>query len=422
MENLYRMPGSDMMSISMEILGDPGYIQQDGILTMTTANKSAIANTGTGHDPANGAILSDLDDAHFYLLFKTPRDYIEATGLADFKSSTGGSTLSGYFRVWEIRSTFAGGEFSQTIDATRIYNQWRENINNPEKNAELMSPEEQVSYDFEDSKIAANALVAPGAAQVASTEAEVGLDAFGGAGAPLPDQKGAIDNEIATEAREAGDGWSYTEYTRTETGVEVNFVNPHSDSNVLAKQNKDINVASFRAAEARAFNLSLESDLSQVTTTTASQVRSLPNDITPISLNPADAAGSIGFGLSVNTHSAQTNVTPTVTDNSGKVLYTPQGNPHGVVGLNPNYNTSAYAFEDQKAISNNTNIERTERQNIIGSVEAGLAIGAAAAWARGNSASEDSKLRHGKYGNNYKSWKDHGYLIDILPVNPLVGQ
>lgn len=425
MENLYRMPGSDMMTISLEIVGDPGYIQQDGILTMSTPNKAAIANTGTGHDPANGAILCDLDDTHFYLVFKTPRDYLEPTGLADFKSSTGGSTLSGFFRVWEVRSTFSGGEFSQTIDATRIYNQWRENINNPEKNADLMSAAEAQSYDFEDSKIAANALVAPGSAQAAN-EAAVGLDAFGGAGeavtgAPLTDKEKAKNNELLTEARDA-EGFSYTEFTRTETGTEVNFVDANADTNVIALQSKDINIATFRSAEARAIRLNELNNVAQVTTSTASQISSVPSNITPISLNPADAAGSVSFGLSVTSPSSTTSVTPTVRDNTGRVLYQPQGNPHGVVAINPTFNTSSYAFEDQKAISNNTNIERTERQNIIGSVEAGLAIGAAAAWARGNSASEDSKLRHGKYGNNYNSWKDNGYLIEILPVNPLTGQ
>ena len=100
----------------------------------------------------------------------------------------------------------------------------------------------------------------------------------------------------------------------------------------------------------------------------------------------------------------------------------PTGQPLGVVGLNPIINTSSYTTQDQAAIATNNNTERSARRDVIVNISAGAAAAAAAAWAVGNSASESSKIIHGKNGNGYNSWKDHGYLIDILPVNPLTGQ
>ena len=429
MENLYRMPGSDMMSIQMEIVGDPCYIQQDGILTMTTPNKAGNPpGNGPGHDTTNGAILCDMDDAHFYLLFKTPRDYNEATGLADFSNSFGGSTLSGFYRVWEVNSIFQGGEFTQTIQATRIYSQFRENLDGP-KGQESMSEAERTAYDFEDVKAAQIASIAGPPVQAA-----VGIDAFGGIGAQvgatpydagefegitLPEQARIKELELQIERSDV-DMASRLESFTTDDTKSRNFVNPHADFNVQAFSNQDTRAADFRAAEARATRLEGLSTISQSSGTIAAQLSNIPANTTPIRPTPADATGPIRIRSSSPV--TQANVSPPVLDNTGRVLYTPRGNPHGVVGLNPNINTSSYAFEDQKAITNNNNIERTERQNVIDLTTAGLAIAGAAAWRRGNSASEDSKLRHGKYGNGYNSWKDHGYLTDIIPIDPLTGQ
>jgi len=458
MENLYRMPGSDMMTIDMEIVGDPGYIQQDGILTMATPNKTGIGGGGgsaPGQDPRNGAILCDLDDAHFYLLFKTPRDYNEATGLADFSKSDGGSTLSGYFRIWQIDSTFQNGEFTQTLQATRIYNQWRENIDNPEKNVELMSAEEASNYDFEDSKVAANTLISPGSAQVAN-EANVGLDAFGGAGvqvaptpydadefanASLPAQEAAKTAELSFEASEAD--WANNEFagvggSLSENNANRNFVSPHADFNTAALQSTPTVVAEVRAAESRQSQILSSRISSRSSGTLASQLTNTPAGVTPIRPNPAEAAGPITFRASPAIE--QYRSTPSfVTTTGGTVLTAPKGSPGGTVALDRHPNISTYEVSDQTTVRSNDTIMGIERQTIInaGIVAGSVAVGVlaasspiarviaaatgvlsasqlSAAWERGNSASEANETIHNKYGNNVPSWKKTGYLLDII--------
>jgi len=467
MENLYRTPGSDMMSVTMEIVGDPGYIQQDGVLSMATPNKTGAGGGTNGHDPKNGAILCDLDDAHFYLLFKTPRDYDEATGLADFSSSAGGSTLSGYYRVWEVNSVFQGGEFTQTIEATRIYNQWRENIDNPEKNTELMSNDEANNYDFEDAKAAANQLITPGSAEVAN-EATVGLDAFGGtgvaptpmdadefAGTPLTVKEEMKNRQLTAEAIEVNNEFAGIEgpFPVTETSSSKNFVNPHADFNTAALQNRPQTAAEFRASEASRFG---SPSIAQSSGTLASELSTTGSELTPIRPNPADASGPVTFSnsspaepyrsspsFSAGGPVEQYRSSPSfVTTTGGTVLPTPQGNPVGTVALDRHPNISTYETSDQTTVANNDTIMGVERQTIINAglaagagvlavaslhpagriIRAGVAAAAAVlsgtqlahAWERGNSASEKNEVIHNKYGNNVPSWKKTGYLLDII--------
>jgi hypothetical protein len=438
MENLYRTPGSDMMMISLEIVGDPGYIQQDGILTMTTPNKTGSQGGTEGHDPANGAILCDYADVHFYLVFKTPRDYNEATGLANFAESDGGSTLSGYYRVWEVNSTFQGGEFTQTMNATRIYNQWRENIDNPEKpGEELMSADEAANYDFEDAKAAAastTTTIAPGSAPAGSAAGE-----FDGTPVlPLASKEDQKERELASEAadREWAGEFASVSGPVTETASNRNSVNPHADFNIIASQNKSESAAEFRAAEARSFQISTSVESG----TLASKLATTPPRLSPVRPNPAEAAGPVKFRASpvmTNVRSSPSFITTT----GGGVLPVPKGNFGGTVALDRHPNISTYKSSDQATVRSNDTIMGIERETIINAgiiAAAGAvtivsatpigriiaaAVGAvgvlsstqlASAWERGNSASEENKIIHNKYGNNVPSWKETGYLLDII--------
>lgn len=451
MENLYRKVGSDMMRINIEIVGDPGYIHQDGILTMATPNKAAKHHPGAATDPANGAILGDLDDAHFYLLFKTPRDYNEATGLADFSSSEGGSTLSGYFRVWEITNNFQGGEFTQTLNATRIYEQFRENIDNPEKpGKELMSDDERTSFDFEDVRAAANTLIAPG-----STSA-VGIDAFGGigdpVGAPPPSRERFVDADLATRSTaleaEIASELSQREHANefgsltgaTETGQERNFVNPHQDSNTQTFQTTDISAAEFRAAESRRFGITT----SVAENTVAAEVVSSGAGPDNLDIHPEETGGlnkniiitapepaDPRFSLPLVPGTPEIEPTgpgegdiywnkPRVIDNGGEVLPPPSGSPHGVAALETTPNTSSYSATDQAELNaNNAEIER-QRQIIIAGASSAAVL---AAWKAANALSERNKVIHGKNGIGYNSWKELGLYPNALalPVDPLTG-
>ena len=52
MERLYRMPGSDQMQIDIQIIGDPAYIMQDGVLHQKQKLKTGSADSALALDPA----------------------------------------------------------------------------------------------------------------------------------------------------------------------------------------------------------------------------------------------------------------------------------------------------------------------------------------------------------------------------------
>ena len=86
------------------------------------------------------------------------------------------------------------------------------------------------------------------------------------------------------------------------------------------------------------------------------------------------------------------------------------------------YNPSmeAYSNTDKTTVNNNdAQIEQYRNQMIV----AGAASGAAmAAWKLGNSLTENNRTIHHSYGNSgYKSWKDLGYRIDLMQINPATG-
>lgn len=444
MENLYRQVGADNIKISLEIIGDPGYIQQDGILTMNTELKTGAGGNTSGFDPANGCILSDLADSHFYLVFKTPRDVNEATGLADFSGSYGGSMLSGYFRIMQIQHVFSGGQFSQVIQATRIFNQFRENLNNSEQDVtDLMSADETAIYNVEDLRGPPGNLTAPGSASAAAVNSEFEglgapkpweIDAGEFAGTPLPVREELKANALALEIADAqveDRGFAGLE---TQTSTNRNFVNPHADFNTAALQGRPQTAAEFRAAEARTFQITT----SVAQNTVASNISASVSPGLEVGRpNPAEASG--GFTLSASPARESYRSTPSfLTTTGGTALSTPQGNPHGTVGTTPIVNTSSYNTTDQTTVANNDIIQNDRANTIInagaiaaGAVGIGIAIAKATpvgriitaaltatqiatAWAEGNSASEENEVIHGKYGNEVPSWEKRGYLLDII--------
>jgi hypothetical protein len=154
LENLYRKQGYDFLVIDLAIVGDPAYIQQDGVINLLSENKAGFAlatndiNPSTDFystandvenntlDPFNGAILPDAGDVHIFTSFRTPDDYDEEAGLVNFGSSDNKyktSVLSGFYKVITVKSAFSQGEFSQVLTCQRLYNQYPENKFNSSK-------------------------------------------------------------------------------------------------------------------------------------------------------------------------------------------------------------------------------------------------------------------------------------------------
>jgi hypothetical protein len=120
MQSFYTSAGGDMISIKLQILGDPEFIKQDDIF---------VTPTVTGLDTTNQfvegtqSLAMDNGEIYVYLTFKTPVDFDDTTGLMRHDGRYTVSCFSGYYRVLTVDSEFKDGKFIQTLDIVRYPNQ-----------------------------------------------------------------------------------------------------------------------------------------------------------------------------------------------------------------------------------------------------------------------------------------------------------
>jgi hypothetical protein len=105
--------GVDLLSLDIEIVGDPDWIQQDNILYGENVPK--------GQKTLSNRVINYQDSITcFQFEFKAPTtDYNDTTGLFDLsKSKT--AMFSGTYQVIKINSSFRGGIFKQKLENVRV--------------------------------------------------------------------------------------------------------------------------------------------------------------------------------------------------------------------------------------------------------------------------------------------------------------
>jgi hypothetical protein len=120
MQSFYTSAAGDMISIKLQILGDPEFIKQDDIFVTPTVTG---LNTGNQFVEGTQSLAMDNGEIYCYLTFKTPVDFDDNTGLMRQDGKYAVSSFSGYYRVLTVESEFKGGKFTQTLDLTRYPNQ-----------------------------------------------------------------------------------------------------------------------------------------------------------------------------------------------------------------------------------------------------------------------------------------------------------
>ena len=131
-ESLYSKSGGDMLNIRMSILGDPAFIKQDDVYHNPA--RGGFGDFSDLNDPdapvnTKGQVLFDQTQVFVQLLVKSAVDIDHETGLVNPNKKillTSGyrldSTFSGVFKVVMVDSTFAGGEFNQTLSLIKMPN------------------------------------------------------------------------------------------------------------------------------------------------------------------------------------------------------------------------------------------------------------------------------------------------------------
>lgn len=113
--SVFNRPGGDMISINLEIAGDPDLIKQDDVFYPPNApNRST-------------SIPSDRKQLFMRLSFKIPKDMNTTTGMYEFETKN--SAFSGIYNIIQVENTFSNGAFKQKLNCVRLFDQPEDNKN-----------------------------------------------------------------------------------------------------------------------------------------------------------------------------------------------------------------------------------------------------------------------------------------------------
>jgi hypothetical protein len=115
-DSLMTLSAADMLSIQLTIIGDPQFIKQDDAFY---SPQVVMASADPRLTP-NGSLRTDYQEIYVKVLFRTPIDIDETTGMMDFGSNYRTSVFSGLYKVLTVISEFKNGQFTQTLDLIRI--------------------------------------------------------------------------------------------------------------------------------------------------------------------------------------------------------------------------------------------------------------------------------------------------------------
>jgi len=152
-ESIMTNSQADLLVINLKILGDPDFIKQDDvfyrpILPEELPNIATKPSSDARLLPNNGSLVMDGGGIYAQLLFRTPTDIDENTGLMKFNPDYKHSVFSGLYSVIQVTSHFSNGQFSQELVMTRLprqsaFDYVNNNQNNKSTNRDENSQQKQ---------------------------------------------------------------------------------------------------------------------------------------------------------------------------------------------------------------------------------------------------------------------------------------
>lgn len=110
--SIFNKTGGDMVTLTLEIAGDPDFIKQDDVFFPPSVNDTIEAELSRS---------SDKRQLFIKLNFKIPVDINLDRGLYDFEKTN--SSFSGIYEVILIENNFKNGAFTQRLTCNRLFNQ-----------------------------------------------------------------------------------------------------------------------------------------------------------------------------------------------------------------------------------------------------------------------------------------------------------
>ena len=106
---------ADMVTVTLEILGDPYWLVDSG-----SANYFAKAASPISQITNDGTMNYESGNIYVYISFRTPADINTTTGLYDFSIAGKESPFGGLYRVNMCENTFADGMWKQKLKLLRM--------------------------------------------------------------------------------------------------------------------------------------------------------------------------------------------------------------------------------------------------------------------------------------------------------------
>jgi len=106
---------ADMVTINLEILGDPYWMVDSGI-----GNYFAAADSPTTQITGDGTMNNESGNVYIYISLRTPADVNTLTGLYDFSIAGKESPFGGIYRVNMCENTFSDGNWKQKLKCLRM--------------------------------------------------------------------------------------------------------------------------------------------------------------------------------------------------------------------------------------------------------------------------------------------------------------
>lgn len=154
MANIYS--GSvDTLSMSMEIVGDPGYLQQEEFtVSPSTASRKISNDNPNARTYKDGSLIMSDKNLLVKVNFKFPTDIDTETGLIKFPGKddsarrSGGTddtmnAFTGIYKILTIENTLSGGLFKQKLEMIRLYSDTDANLANVKKASALTAADQE---------------------------------------------------------------------------------------------------------------------------------------------------------------------------------------------------------------------------------------------------------------------------------------
>lgn len=119
MKSIYSSSRGDMINLQLKIIGDPHFIKQDDFYI----NPGDSSYTESNQLINSGSLAMDTGEIHARVIFKTPIDYDDSTGLLKNSGNYVQSTFSGIYKIITVDNDFRSGMFTQTLNLIRLFDQ-----------------------------------------------------------------------------------------------------------------------------------------------------------------------------------------------------------------------------------------------------------------------------------------------------------